>query len=479
MTIRSTHEIAAAQLQRAVSRSFGRLSESQLKIASGKRFSRPSESPGESARLLFFKQRARELEQFRSNIAEGETLILSTTDTLQAASEVAISARELIIQGLNGTLSPSDRQTIGTSLGQKLDELLALANSRLGNRQIFAGTATSTPFVSTTDASGQQVIQYRGNDDSIVSEVGPGVTAAINLPGSRIFLNDGRGTTTFEGTTGAAPGPGTDSGRGVDRLQVRHTGTVYASGGGLAPGTSSVGGDTVIGNRTIALNVGPTGVTGTVSLNGGPAIPFLNPNTDLQVTGPNGEVLNIDVSGVTPSFNGNVLVVGNGELSTDGGATGTPITFSANQQVRDSVTGDILNVDTTGITSAGTEIVSYGGTLDLFSSLIAIRDVFTGDVSSGNLADDLARASSYLGELDAAHDHLLQALGNLGGQETRLTAAGNRLTDVEIRIRDLISKTEDVDISEAVIDLEQNETAYQSALLVTSRVNELSLLNFV
>ncbi len=84
-----------------------------------------------------------------------------------------------------------------------------------------------------------------------------------------------------------------------------------------------------------------------------------------------------------------------------------------------------------------------------------------------------------MGELDVAHDRLLQSLGSLGGQIDRLEAAKNRISDVDLRVRELISSTEEVDISEAVIELEQNEAAYQSALLITGRVNDLSLLNFI
>lgn len=478
MTIRTTQGLANAQIQRALTSSFSRLTNSQLRIATGRRFSRASEAPGEAARLLFFKQRARELDQFQSNIDEGKAFILSANDTLQGASDLLISAREQIIQGLSETISETDRETIGNAIGQKLEELIALANSRLGNRQLFSGTATDAQsFVLKKDSSGQEFIEYQGNDDSIVAEVGPGISSSINLPGSRIFLRDSRGATRFDGTTGAAVGSGTDSGRGVDRLLVQHSSTTI-TGGGLAPGASSVGGDTVIGSHSLTLNVDPTGSSGTISLNGGPPVSFTNPDTDVQVTGPNGEVVFLDTTSVTPGFSNTVPLTADGTLSTDGGTTTTPIDFSANQQVRDSASGAILNVDTTNIARAGEEVVSYTDTMDAFSALIAIRDIFTGKDKSTS-GDDLERARSYLNELDASHDQLLQSLGRLGEQEARLSTSGNRLADVELRVQDLVSRTEDIDISQAVIDLEQSEASYQSALLVTSRVNQLSLLNFI
>ena len=114
--------------------------------------------------------------------------------------------------------------------------------------------------------------------------------------------------------------------------------------------------------------------SGTASLNGGPAISWTNTDTNLQVVGPNGEVAYIDTSAITAGFNGSVSLTANGTLSTDGGASTTPITFSSNQVVTNSQTGAVTNVNSTNIHQAGTDHLEYTGTLDAFQTLIALRN---------------------------------------------------------------------------------------------------------
>ena len=475
---RVTHSMSIEAATAQVRASFARLFEAQRRVATGKVLARPSDRPGDVSRLLGLKDRATQLARFKLNATTGRTIVDSSAASLQDISGRIIDAREIIIQGLNGTLSTSDRTTLADSLDGILDDLVALANSRFGDRFLFSGSATDTaPFSIEADASGQERVVYRGNDERIRIEIGPETVSPTNVPGSEIFAAGTRGATVFKGNTGAAPGSGTDSGTGVDRLEVLHVATTYG-GGGLAPGASSSS-DNIIGNHSIALTVDPTGTTGTVSLNGGPPVAFNNPQTDLIVTGPAGERISLDMTGVTPSFSGSLSVTGQGALTLDGGLSSTPITFSANQQVRDSVDGAVLNVDTTAIRLAGVETVTYQGTLDVFSSLIAIRDAFRTLGADGDAAGDIARIQGYLDEFDRAHDQVLESLGSLGTLASRFDLDASRITDLEIRVTELISDIEDVDISRAVVDLQQSETAYQSALLVTSRVNQLSLLNFV
>ncbi len=479
MGFRVTQALSARAAQFNVQRSFARVFKSQQALASGKRIQKPSDDPSAISRLLFFKQRAKELDRFSANTSEGQTFVESAASNLQALSARVADVRERVVQGLNGALSTADRRTIANEIDGILQDIIALANSRIGERYLFGGTASDVqPFALLTDPSGQQRVVYQGNDDTLLAEIGPGVTAAFNVPGSKVFSSSPRGATKIDGSTGVQPGTGTDSGTGLDRLIVAHGQTTYAAGG-LQSGLSGAD-DTALGNLTLGLSVDAAGTTGTITLNGGPPVAFVNPQTDLTVTGANGETLHIDTTSVTPGFVGVVAVTSSATYSLDGGATTTPVDFTAtNQQIVDSFTGAVLNVDSTGVTTTGVEDVTFGS-FNLFDSLIAIRDgLKTAGQGGGSLDQDIERVNGYLAQLDQGHDQLLEELGTLGGYSSRLQAGEQRLQDLDIRLRSIISKTEDVDLAEATTELQQNETAYQSALLITSRVNQLSLLNFL
>jgi flagellar hook-associated protein 3 FlgL len=459
-----------------VRQSYSRLFDSQLQVSRGKKISAPSDDPNNIGRLLSFRERLGALGQYSQNAAEGRTFVDSSAATLQEASDIVQRARESVIQGLNGTLGQTDRDTIAIGIDGYIKDLMALANSQVGSRFIFAGTETDRPpYELTTDGSSQARVKYRGNDNRINAEVGAGLTSSINVPGSEIFGRYDRGATIFSGPTGAASGAGTDSGVGVDRLVVKQTGTTLGGASGLTLGTGSSTLDTVIGSHTIQID----DVAKTISLNGGNPRPYTGTETNLALIGPKGEKVHLDTTGVIGGFSGSATATGTGTLSIDGGATNTVIDFSANQQVTDSFSGEVINIDSTQVNQAGEDDVSFTGTHDLFQSLIALRDGLR-DLDKRpdkHAALDLLRRN--LEEFDEGHDQLLEGLGELGSISNRLSGAENRAADLDVRLQELISKTEDIDISDAIIQLQQNETAYQSALLVTSRVGNLSLLNFL
>ncbi|MCB9834138.1 MAG: flagellar hook-associated protein FlgL [Planctomycetes bacterium] len=476
MVFRVTQNLSYESAQQQVQGAYSRLYTSQLLVARGKRISKPSDDPNAISRLLDFKNRHGELQRYSQNASQGRAFVDSAAASLQEASTLIQQAREAVIQGLNGTLSASDHDTVATAVDGFLQDLISLANSKVGARFVFGGTATDQPpYELVRDASGQERVVYHGDDGRIVSEVGPSLSFETNIPGGEIFRHGARGATSYSGVTGVRAGLGTDNGVGVDELIARHGATALSGGSGLALGASSTTADTILGSHVIDIDA----VAGTIALDGGPAQSFTGTETDYVLKGTDGELVHLDLTGLSAGFQGQVTATGMGDLSIDGGRTWTAISFSSNDRVVDSLNGSTLNVDTSAIRRAGTDSVSYGGTLDIFSALVAIRDGLRNADSTSDVGAALNRVRSYLDEFDAGHNRLLEGLSELGSLSSRLESAESRVDDLDVRLQELISKTEDVDISEAVIQMQQNETAYQSALLVTSRVNQLSLMNYL
>jgi flagellar hook-associated protein 3 FlgL len=116
------------------------LSEQQDKLSSGKRVRTISDDPAaaalaerEQARMqrLVADQRALDASRRNLELAEG---------TLATITDLYHRAKELIVQGGNGSLTPVDRRTIAQELTGLRDRILALANSQdtLG-RPLFMG----------------------------------------------------------------------------------------------------------------------------------------------------------------------------------------------------------------------------------------------------------------------------------------------------------------------------------------------------
>lgn len=485
MSMRVTEGMTFRQGFEAVRRGSAELFLAQIRVATGRRILDPSEDPSGTARVLDLDRQASDLSRLSLNASEVVDTVDLAAEKLQDILGMISEARQLAVEGLNGTLSASDRESVASNIDSLLRSIISLANSRDGGRALFAGTSSATvPFRVTTTASGSERVVYEGDDGVIEAPVAPGIRVAVNVPGSEIFLPAGREATTYDTSTGALPGPGADTGTGSAIFLLAHDTTTYGSptgaGGadpvsGLRPGSSSSAADTVLGaGHTVALTVGAGGA-GTLALDGGSPVTFTGLETDLEVVSAAGDRIFVDVTGLTPGFSGSVTLAATGTVSADGGATSVPIAFTTDQFLVHAETGEVTRMDTSGVARTGEIHVTYGGTFDVFRALAAIRD----GLRTASTDEDLDRIRPRLDDLDGARDRILEVAGELGARSARAEATATRLLDALVGIEDRRSRIADVDLAEATIALREGETVYQSALLMAARFNQISLLDFL
>ena len=110
------------------------------------------------------------------------------------------------------------------------------------------------------------------------------------------------------------------------------------------------------------------------------------------------------------------------------------------------------------------------GTDDLFKMLQdAIDDLRTNPGNTG----------ANLGRLDAVANQMKSALADVGTRYNRIETAQQHLTDITLDNQAALSDIENVDIAKAIVDVQMQEVAYQSALGATARVIQPSLLDFL
>src|SRR5689334_16374176 len=167
MSIRITQGMLYSRAFTDVQRGLFRYSQLQQEIATGRRINRASDDPAAALRILPLRNDLAGLEQLSGNVSLARETLDTSTASLEDASALMQRVRELTTQASNGTLSSSDRQSIGAEVEQLLAQLAGIANSRRGDQYLFGGTATGdAPFELITDAGGTHV-RYRGNRDSL------------------------------------------------------------------------------------------------------------------------------------------------------------------------------------------------------------------------------------------------------------------------------------------------------------------------
>jgi flagellar hook-associated protein 3 FlgL len=84
-----------------------------------------------------------------------------------------------------------------------------------------------------------------------------------------------------------------------------------------------------------------------------------------------------------------------------------------------------------------------------------------------------------LAALDAASDTILTTRASVGARTNRLTAAADRLQQLEQAQTQQLSATEDADVAQTMIDFSTQSAVYQAALKAGANLIQPSLLNFL
>ncbi len=101
------------------------------------------------------------------------------------------------------------------------------------------------------------------------------------------------------------------------------------------------------------------------------------------------------------------------------------------------------------------------------------------DLSTALGANDLTGIQTSLGALDGAHDAVQNLIGVVGARASQLEVTTSNLVALDTQLRTFKSMLEEVDMEKAVTELVSRQTAYQAAMLATSRVMGLNLANYL
>lgn len=125
--------------------------------------------------------------------------------------------------------------------------------------------------------------------------------------------------------------------------------------------------------------------------------------------------------------------------------------------------GTTVKVDTDGATVFGT------GSDSVFSMV----DSIVSDLRSG------VNISSRLNDVDARLSAVRGAWSDVGTRQSQLERAQDTLASSSVSLENQRSSVEDLDMSKVILDLKTQEVTYQSALAVTAKVIQPTLMDFL
>ncbi|MBL8647876.1 MAG: flagellar hook-associated protein FlgL [Sphingosinicella sp.] len=156
------------------------LAQLEAQIASGKRILDPSDDPLGSSRVADLQRSIDNNQQFIRNMDAITTQLSFADSAVDAMSNQMVRAKELAVQAANGTLTDADRKVISTELGQIIDQMLSLSNSRdAAGNYLFSGASVGTaPFA--RDATGAIVWQGSGDAPKVPISADVAVSTGAN-----------------------------------------------------------------------------------------------------------------------------------------------------------------------------------------------------------------------------------------------------------------------------------------------------------
>jgi flagellar hook-associated protein 3 FlgL len=211
-----------------------RLSRTQIQLATGKKILTPSDDPAGAVKSLDLQHYLASNAQFVGNMGVVRTRLEQQESTLERVTDLLQRARELALQGNNGTTGQVGRNGIAEEVDQLLEQMLALANAQDSNGEsLFGGLDRTRPAFSLAGG----VVSYDGSDEQRQLQVSEDRRMADGETGRAVFMGvNGSGDSAFAIVGALAQGlrAGTDLSTSLRDLDLAHNQVLAARARGGA-----------------------------------------------------------------------------------------------------------------------------------------------------------------------------------------------------------------------------------------------------
>ncbi|BDU51081.1 flagellar hook-associated protein FlgL [Haliovirga abyssi] len=182
-----------------------------------------------------------------------------------------------------------------------------------------------------------------------------------------------------------------------------------------------------------------------------------NGDNDSGVSGPGGDLTDVNGNVRTGINNNNVTVV---KYNGDSGRLQAEI----DENVKTS-----FNI-------SGKEIFIDSG--NIFQTMMDLRDsIYSGEISDKN--GDGKSVGDGITQLETSLTKILRYRSEVGAKMNRMDQAEIKLKNQTINITDLLSRTEDTDVTKTIMDLKVQESVQSMSLSVGAKVIQPTLMDFL
>lgn len=179
---RVSENSSTASLKYALNRTKAKMEDLQLKGSTLKSITKPSDNPVSNVEAMALTSSTNDNIQYLKN-ADFALLNLNVTEkSLEELTDLLSKAKEIAIAQSSDFFNADVRKNVANEVQQLYNQSLAIANKKVGLKNIFSGTNTLTvPF----DSNGV----YKGDSGHISLEVSRNFFVPVNLTGEEVFFS--------------------------------------------------------------------------------------------------------------------------------------------------------------------------------------------------------------------------------------------------------------------------------------------------
>lgn len=179
---RVSENSSTASLKYALNKTKAKMEDLQLKGSTLKSITKPSDNPVSNVEAMALTSSTNDNIQYLKN-ADFALLNLNVTEkSLEELTDLLSKAKEIAIAQSSDFFNADVRKNVANEVQQLYNQSLAIANKKVGLKNIFSGTNTLTvPF----DSNGN----YKGDSGHISLEVSRNFFIPVNLTGEEVFFS--------------------------------------------------------------------------------------------------------------------------------------------------------------------------------------------------------------------------------------------------------------------------------------------------
>lgn len=449
--MRVTNKMLANNYLTDMNTNLNNLKNIQQQMSTGRNFTKPSDDPFNVARSMQMHTAIDANTQYNKNITNTINWLDTTDTALGQLGNVFQSIRQNLVSSGNAAYGSDERTKIKDQINQQIGQIAQILNTNFGGEYIFGGTkGASKPVDSTMDSS----------VGSVDSTLGGGVGTV----GGK-FYGSGNAKFKIEIAEVDSSGKATK----VNVSKSTDNGTTF----------KAISSSSIPVSKDGTFNIG-NDLTFTIADSSSNKALVIDATTKAKTS--DGSIYTFDCTST-----GNAQLIyckaDKTELITDPTkATAEDISqFNMIATKRQTEVSQGVLVD---YNVSASDVIKYGDgdNDDLRSLLSRIVNHLDGKDNTGASNESVATqalTNEDLTDLDNAIKQTLKVRSEVGARENRMDSAKEQNVQGNSDMTDILSKTEDIDITEKTMEFATMQTVYLASLQTSAKVLQPTLMDYM